>query len=59
MPEMVITCSFGVYEEGETELVFFENLYENFQKMKVNTDGTISPLKAPDLVFGMKECSSK
>ena len=68
---MVITYLLGVYEEGvglrggeteyhiETELGFFENLYENCQKMKVNTDGTISPFKAPDLVFGITECSSK
>ena len=60
--EQVFTVAFSKYEDGN-ELVFYADMkgqgeqLEDSQKFKANTNGTISPLKAVDLVFGMERTS--
>ena len=54
----MLTCALGEYTVGTTVL-FYENVEGDFQKMMINNNGTISPIKAPDMVFGMKACSEK
>ena len=46
----------GKYEVGQ-EVLFYQDLKEDFQKFKSNSDGTLSPIKAPDLVIGMEATS--
>ena len=50
--ELVFDVAFEKYEEGVT-VVFYEGPKEENQKFTINKDGTISPLKAPNLVIGM------
>ena len=50
--ELVFDVAFGKYEEGVT-VVFYDGSKEENQKFLINKDGTISPLKAPNLVIGM------
>ena len=44
----------GKYDEG-TEVVFYVKHGNDNQKFSVNQDGTISPLKAPEMVIGMEK----
>ena len=54
--------AFGKYEDGN-EVLFYADLkgstqaLEDSQKFKANADGSISPLKAPELVLGMEATS--
>ena len=50
--ELVFDVAFGKYEEGVT-VVLYDGPKENREKFTINKDGTISPLKAPNLVIGM------
>ena len=50
--ELVFDVSFGKYEEGVT-VVFYDGPKGDNEKFTINKDGTISPLKAPNLVIGM------
>ena len=50
--ELVFDVAFGKYEEGVT-VVFYEGLKGDNEKFTINKDGTISPLKTPNLVIGM------
>ena len=50
--ELVFDVAFGKYEEGVT-VVFYDGSKEENQKFIINKNGTISPLKAPNLVIGM------
>jgi len=54
--EQVFTVVDGKYEVGQ-EVLFYQDLKEDFQKFKSNSDGTLSPIKAPDLVIGMEATS--
>ena len=60
--EQVFTVAFSKYEDGN-ELVFYADMkgqgeqLEDSQKFKANANGTISPLTAVDLVFGMERTS--
>ena len=51
--ELVFDVAFGKYEEGVT-VVFYDGPRGDNEKFTVNKDGSISPLKAPNLVIGMK-----
>ena len=42
----------GKYEEG-VGVLFYDGPREGDDKFSINKDGTISPLKAPNLVIGM------
>ena len=50
--ELVFDVAFGKYEEGVT-VVFYDGPRGDNEKFTVNKDGSISPLKAPNLVIGM------
>ena len=50
--ELVFDVAFGKYEEGVT-VVFYDGPKGDNEKFTINKDGTISPLKAPNLVIGM------
>ena len=50
--ELVFDVAFGKYEEGVT-VVFHDGPRGDNEKFTVNKDGSISPLKAPNLVIGM------
>ena len=52
----MFTCLFGKYDQGN-EVVFYPDLKVDFQKFKANTDGTISPLLAPEMVLGIETTS--
>ena len=60
--EQVFTVAFSKYETGN-EVVFYADMKDadqttqDSQKFKTNANGTISPLKAPDLVLGMEATS--
>ena len=60
--EQIFTVSFSKYEEGN-EVVFYADMKgqdkkeTDSQKFTANSNGTISPLKAPDLVLGMEATS--
>ena len=51
--ELVFDVAFGKYEEGVT-VVFYDGPRGDNERFTVNKDGSISPLKAPNLVIGMK-----
>ena len=50
--ELVFDVSDEKYEEGVT-VVFYDGPRGDNEKFTINKDGTISPLKAPNLVIGM------
>ena len=50
--ELLFDVAFGKYEEGVT-VVFYDGPREDDDKFAINKDGTISPLKALNLVIGM------
>ena len=50
--ELVFDVSYEKYEEGVT-VVFYDGPRGDNEKFTINRDGTISPLKAPNLVIGM------
>ena len=50
--ELVFDVAFGKYDEGVT-VVFYDGPRGDNEKFTVNKDGSISPLKAPNLVIGM------
>ena len=58
----MFTVAFAKYEDGN-EVVFYADMkgqgqhLEDSQKFKANGNGTISPLKAVDLVLGMETTS--
>ena len=58
----MFTVAFAKYEDGN-EVVLYADMkgqgkhLEDSQKFKVNGNGTISPLKAVDLVLGMETTS--
>ena len=58
----MFTVAFSKYEEGN-EVVFYADMKgqdkkeTDSQKFTANSNGTISPLKAPDLVLGMEATS--
>ena len=58
----MFTVAFAKYEDGN-EVVFYADMkgqgqhLEDSQKFKANVNGTISPLKALELVLGMETTS--
>ena len=62
--EQIFTVPFSKYDEGN-EVVFYGDMKgedkkeTDSQKFIANSNGTISPLKAPDLVLGMEATSGK
>ena len=51
----MLTPSHGKYFDGN-EVVFYEDTKKDFQKFRANSDGTMSPKQAPEMVLGMTEC---
>ena len=56
--ELVFDVSDEKYEEGVT-VVFYDGPRGDNEKFTINKDGTISPLKAPNLVIGMIALASQ
>ena len=56
--ELVFDVSDEKYEEGVT-VVFYDGPKGDNEKFTINKDGTISPLKAPNLVIGMIALASQ
>ena len=56
--ELVFDVSDEKYEEGVT-VVFYDGPRGDNEKFTINRDGTISPLKAPNLVIGMIALASQ
>ena len=53
---LVWDCVFGKYEPG-TEVVFYEKHCGENQRFVANMNGTISPVRAPQVVLGMNATS--
>ena len=56
--ELVFDVSDEKYEEGVT-VVLYDGPRGDNEKFTINKDGTISPLKAPNLVIGMIALASQ
>ena len=56
--ELVFDVSNEKYEEGVT-VVLYDGPRGDNEKFTINKDGTISPLKAPNLVIGMIALASQ
>ena len=62
--EQILTVSFSNYHEGN-DVIFSADMKgqdrkeTDSQKFTLNSNGTISPLNAPELVLGMEETEIK
>ena len=60
--EQIFTVALSKYDEGNDVVLYADMKGEDekaadAQKFEVNSNGTISPLKAPELVLGMEATS--